>query len=150
MHPRNRNNHGLGDPPDGRKNDVFEWSLGGGDLHGSTKGICTRGEKNISCVNSRNFPTSSSNCRGRGTTVSTCFFINKGFRRSQTDYSSYIKQTNEHLWVVILYMDDLIILASNIIQLNWLKLELNFLLLQNKQYCEKYSAEYYQSHKTLL
>ena len=78
------------------------------------------------------------------------FFINEGFRRSQTDYSSYIKQTNEHLWVVILYMDDLIILASNIIQLNWLKLELNFLLLQNKRYCEKYSAEYCQSHRTLL
>ena len=52
------------------------------------------------------------------------FFINEGFCRSQADHLLYIKKTSKYLLVVILHMDDLIILASNVIQLKWLKLEL--------------------------
>ena len=42
------------------------------------------------------------------------FFINEGFCRSQVDHSLYVKQTGEYLLVAILYVDDLIILASNV------------------------------------
>ena len=40
------------------------------------------------------------------------------------DYSLYVKQTGKYVLVTILYMDDLIILANNVIQLKWLKSEL--------------------------
>ena len=40
------------------------------------------------------------------------------------DHSLYIKQTCEYLLVTILYVDDLIILASNVTQLKWLKSKL--------------------------
>ena len=43
---------------------------------------------------------------------------------NQTDHSLYVKQMGEYLLVAILNVDDLIILASNVIQLKWLKLEL--------------------------
>ena len=36
----------------------------------------------------------------------------------------YIKQTTEYLLVAIFYVDDLIILASNVTQLKWHKMEL--------------------------
>ena len=52
------------------------------------------------------------------------FFINEGFCRSQANHSLYVKQTSEYLLVAILYVNDLIILASNVIQLKWLKSEL--------------------------
>jgi len=52
------------------------------------------------------------------------FFINEGFYRSQADHSLYIKQTGEYILVAILYVDDLIILASHVTQLKWLKSEL--------------------------
>ena len=52
------------------------------------------------------------------------FFINEGFCRSQADYSLYVKQTGEYLLMTILYVNDLIVLASNVTQLKWLKLEL--------------------------
>ncbi len=52
------------------------------------------------------------------------FFIKEGFCRSQADHSLYIKQTGEYLLATILYVDDLIILASNVTQLKWLKSEL--------------------------
>ena len=51
------------------------------------------------------------------------FFINEGFCRSQADHSSYVKQTGEYLLVAILYVNDLIILASNVTQLKWFNLE---------------------------
>ena len=35
----------------------------------------------------------------------------------------YVKQTDEYLLVTILYVDDLIILASNVISLKWLESE---------------------------
>ena len=42
------------------------------------------------------------------------FFINKDFGRSQMNHLLYVKQTSEYLLVTILYVDDLIIFASNI------------------------------------
>ena len=53
------------------------------------------------------------------------FFINEGFCRSQADHLLYTKQASEYLLVAILYVDNVIILASNVTQLKWLKLELN-------------------------
>ena len=41
----------------------------------------------------------------------------QGFCKSQTYYLLYVKQTSGYLLVAILYMDDLIILASNVTQL---------------------------------
>ena len=55
------------------------------------------------------------------------FFINEGFCKSQADHSLYFKQTGKYLLVTILYVDDVIILAKNIIQLKWLKLELKII-----------------------
>ena len=52
------------------------------------------------------------------------FFINEGFYRSQADHSLYVKQTSEYLLVAIFYVNDLIILTSNVTQLKWLNLEL--------------------------
>ena len=52
------------------------------------------------------------------------FFINKGFYKSQVDHLLYNKHTGEYLLVTIPYVDDLIILASNVIQLKWLKSQL--------------------------
>ncbi len=37
------------------------------------------------------------------------------------DHSLYIKQTGEYLLIMIIYVDDLIILASNVSILKWLK-----------------------------
>lgn len=42
------------------------------------------------------------------------FFINKDFGRSQMNHLLYVKQMSEYLLVTILYVDDLIIFASNI------------------------------------
>jgi len=42
------------------------------------------------------------------------FFTHEGYSRSQADHSLYIKQTSENLLIVIIYVDDLIILASNV------------------------------------
>ena len=36
-----RSGHALGDLPNGYKDGVFESSIGGGDLHGSTRRFCT-------------------------------------------------------------------------------------------------------------
>jgi len=49
------------------------------------------------------------------------FFTHEGFSRSQADHSLYVKQTGEYLLIVIIYVDDLIILASNVSILKWLK-----------------------------
>jgi len=49
------------------------------------------------------------------------FFTHEGFSRSQPDHSLYVKQTGEYLLIVIIYVDDLIILASNVSILKWLK-----------------------------
>jgi transposase InsO family protein len=53
------------------------------------------------------------------------FFTNEGFTRSQADHSLYIKQTGEYLLIVLIYVDDLIILASLLAKLSWLKSKLN-------------------------
>ena len=50
-------------------------------------------------------------------------FIYRGFCRSQADHSMYV-QIIEYLLVEIFYMNDLIILASNVPQLKWFKSEL--------------------------
>ena len=52
------------------------------------------------------------------------FFTQEGFSRSQADHSLYVKQTGEYLLIVIIYVDDLIILASNVSILKWLKSKL--------------------------
>jgi len=49
------------------------------------------------------------------------FFTHENFSRSQADHSLYVKQTGEYLSIVIIYVDDLIILASNLSILKWLK-----------------------------
>ncbi len=49
------------------------------------------------------------------------FFTHECFSRSQADHSLYVKQTGEYLLIVIIYVDDLIILASNVNILKWLK-----------------------------
>lgn len=52
------------------------------------------------------------------------FFTKEGFTRSQADHSLYIKQTGEYLLIVLIYVDDLIILASHLTKLAWLKAKL--------------------------
>lgn len=52
------------------------------------------------------------------------FFTNDGFYRSQANHSLYIKQSNESLLVVIIYVDDLIIFKSDVSALKWLKSKL--------------------------
>ena len=52
------------------------------------------------------------------------FFNKEGFSRSHADHSLYIKQCGEYLFVVIIYVDDLIIMASNCDVLKWLKTKL--------------------------
>ncbi len=49
------------------------------------------------------------------------FFTHEGFSRSRVDHSLYVKQTGEYLLIVIIYVDDLIILTSNVSILKWLK-----------------------------
>jgi hypothetical protein len=49
------------------------------------------------------------------------FFTHEGFSRSQANHSLYVKQTDEYLLIVIIYVDDLIILASNVSILKLLK-----------------------------
>ena len=53
------------------------------------------------------------------------FFTKEGFTRSEADHSLYIKQTGEYLLIVLIYVDDLIILASLLAKLAWLKGKLN-------------------------
>ena len=53
------------------------------------------------------------------------FFTKEGFTRSEADHSLYIKQTGEYLLIVLIYVDDLIILASLLAKLAWLKAKLN-------------------------
>jgi hypothetical protein len=50
--------------------------------------------------------------------------INEGFYRNQRDYSLYVTQTNEYSVITIFYVNILIILASNVTQLKWLKSKL--------------------------
>lgn len=41
------------------------------------------------------------------------FFTREGFKRSHADHSLYIKQTSTYLLIVLIYVDDLIMLASD-------------------------------------
>jgi hypothetical protein len=52
------------------------------------------------------------------------FFVNKGFTRSHADHSLYVLQTCHYIVIVIIYVDDLIILASNVDVINELKASL--------------------------
>ena len=52
------------------------------------------------------------------------FFIKEGFTRCEADHSLYIMQTGEFLLMVLVYVDDLIILASLHAKLEWLKAKL--------------------------
>ena len=61
--------------------------------------------------------------RGHGTTVLTCSSSTRAFVWAKY-HSLYIKKMDECFFVGALYMDDLIKSASNVIQLQWLKLEL--------------------------
>lgn len=53
------------------------------------------------------------------------FFIKEDFCKSHTYHSLYVKQMGEYFLVKILYVEDFIILARNIIQLKLLKSELD-------------------------
>ena len=52
------------------------------------------------------------------------FFVNRGFTRSHADHSLYILQTYQYIVIVIIYVDDLIILASDVDMINELKASL--------------------------
>jgi len=52
------------------------------------------------------------------------FFTKEGFIRSHADHSLYIKQTGSYFMAVVVYVDDLIILASNMPMMNELKSKL--------------------------
>ena len=82
------------------------------------------------------------------------FFINEGFNISQADHSLYIKQTFEYLLVTIIYMDDLIILVRNLIQMKWLKsdLEKDFEMRDFKelQYCRGVEFERNRKSRTII
>ena len=51
-------------------------------------------------------------------------FEREGFTRSHADHSLYIKQTSKSLLIVIIYVDDLIILASDMDMMKGLKFKL--------------------------
>ena len=124
---RIKNGHELGDPSNGCKNNFFEWIIGGGDLYGSTRGFCTRKEKKLCMQTQGSFVWAQAIVED--VVPQYRFVLNQqSFCGSQTDHLLYVKQTGEYLLVVIVYMDDLIILASNVTQLKWLqsKLEKEF------------------------
>jgi hypothetical protein len=52
------------------------------------------------------------------------FFINESFCRIHAYHSLYIKQTGDYILVTIFYVDDLIILSSDVTKLKWLKSQL--------------------------
>ena len=52
------------------------------------------------------------------------FFIKEGVCKSQANHLLYVKQTCGYLLVTLLYVDDFIMLASNVIQLKWLRPDL--------------------------
>ena len=54
------------------------------------------------------------------------FFTKEGFSRSHADHSLYVKQAREFLLIVIIYVDDLIILASDDAVLGWLKAKTSY------------------------
>ena len=53
--------------------------------------------------------------------VHSHIFVNKSFTKSYTDYLMYVLQTCDYIIIVIIYVDDLIILASNVNMINELK-----------------------------
>ncbi len=81
------------------------------------------------------------------------FFTYEGFSRSQADHSLYVKQTGEYLLIVIIYVDDLIILANNVSILKWLKsrLEDEFEMsdLGELLYCLGMEFERYRVNRTI-
>src|SRR5665213_3071401 len=52
------------------------------------------------------------------------FFTKEGFIRSHADHSLYIKQTGTYFIAVVIYVDDLIIMASDMVVMNELKSKL--------------------------
>ena len=52
------------------------------------------------------------------------FFVSKGFTRSHVNYSLYVLQTCHYIVIITIYVDDLIILASNVDMINELKFSL--------------------------
>ena len=51
-------------------------------------------------------------------------FKREGFTRSHVDHSLYVKQTNKSLLIVIIYVDDLIVLASDMDMMKGVKFRL--------------------------
>lgn len=47
--------HELGDLPNGYKDNVFEWKIGSGDLHGSTIMVRKKGERTLGVQTQENF-----------------------------------------------------------------------------------------------
>jgi hypothetical protein len=52
------------------------------------------------------------------------FFTKEGFIRSHADHSLYVKQTGNYFMAVVIYVDDLIMLASDMTMMNELKSKL--------------------------
>ena len=52
------------------------------------------------------------------------FFVDQGFKRSHADHSLYLKQTSSFLLIVLIYVDDLIILSSDMRVMEELKCRL--------------------------
>jgi len=102
--------HGFGDQPNGCKDDIFEWNIGGTD---STKGVCTKGKENLVCIVNKVLYMLKQSLRAWCHRIDF-FYVNKGFCGSQANHFIYVKQTSEI--VEILYVDDLIIWASNVSQ----------------------------------
>jgi hypothetical protein len=82
------------------------------------------------------------------------FFTHEDFSRNQADHSLYIKQTSEYLLIVIIYVDDLIILTSNVSILKWLKsrLENEFEMsdLRKLHYCLSVEFERNHANRTII
>ena len=93
------------------------------EIYESTRGFCTRIKEDLVCKLKKVLYRLKQSLRMCYHRIDS-FLINEGFCRSQTYHLLYIKQTNEYLLVAIVYVDDLIILASNVTQLKWLKSEL--------------------------
>jgi hypothetical protein len=51
-------------------------------------------------------------------------FTREGFKRSHADHSLYVMQSNGHIMLVIIYVDDLIILASDMAKMKEFKAKL--------------------------
>ena len=113
----------MGDPPNGCKNGVLNEILEVEIYMDELEGFIQEGKKYLVCKFKKALYGLKQSPKAWYHRINS-FFINEGFCKSQADHSLYVQQTGEYLLVAILYMNDLIILASNVTKLKWLKSEL--------------------------